>query len=220
MPLAEILRRYAAEFLGGLAGTFELVAVIWCVGLVIGGAIGAAAARQPAVGWVIRVGAFTLSGLPALVLLFWLHYPLQAELGVVINPFYTAAAAFTLLNTVGVAEIVRGGLTLFPRQYLEAAQVCGLTRQQATRFIEVPIVLRDVLPPLLNLQVVMLQSTLFASLIGVNEIFRSVQRVNAEVQQPIAVYSTLAVFILVVSLPMNGLAIALARRFRRDYSER
>jgi His/Glu/Gln/Arg/opine family amino acid ABC transporter permease subunit len=220
MTLAGILARYATEFLGGLSGTFKLAAVIWSGGLVFGGIIGVFAARHATVGWCVRIVAFALSGLPALVLLFWLHYPLQAELHVVINPFYTAAAAFMLLNTAGVAEIVRGGLALFPRQYLEAARVCGLSRQEALRHIEIPIVLRDILPPLLNLQVVMLQSTLFASLIGVNEIFRSVQRVNAEVQQPIIVYSTLAVFILVVSLPINGIAIALARRFRRDYSER
>jgi His/Glu/Gln/Arg/opine family amino acid ABC transporter permease subunit len=220
MTLSTILSRYASEFRGGLAGTFELAAVIWFGGLLFGGIIGIFAARHAAIGWSVRLAAFALSGLPALVLLFWLHYPLQDALGVVINPFYTAAAAFMLLNTAGVAEIVRGGLTLFPRQYLEAAQVCGLSRQQAMQHIEVPIVLRDILPPLLNLQVVMLQSTLFASLIGVNEIFRSVQRVNAEVQQPIIVYSTLAVFLLVVSLPINGLAIVLARRFRRDYSER
>jgi polar amino acid transport system permease protein len=153
------------------------------------------------------------------VLLFWLHYPLQAALGIVVDPFLTAAATFSLINVIAVAEIVRGGLTLFPRQYIEAAQVCGLSRAQTTRHIVIPIVLREILPPLLSLQVIMLQSTLFASFIGVNEIFRSVQRVNADVQRPIVVYSTLAIFMLLVSLPINGLAIALARRVRRDYSE-
>ncbi len=171
------------------------------------------------IGWSLRVTAFILSGLPGLVLLFWLHYPLQEALGIVVDPFLTAAATFSLINIFGVAEIVRGALTLFPRQYIEAAQACGLSRAHATRYIEIPIVLRDILPPLLNLQVIMLQSTLFASFIGVNEIFRSVQRVNAEVQKPIIVYSTLAIFMLIVSLPINGLAIALARRVRRDYSE-
>lgn len=218
--MSTILTRYAGEFLVGLSGSFKLVAIIWCAGLFVGGALGILAARRVTIGWSLRAIAFILSGLPALVLLFWLHYPLQEALGIVVDPFLTAAATFSLINIFGVAEIVRGGLTLFPRQYLEAAQACGLSRSQATRHIEIPIVLRDILSPLLNLQVIMLQSTLFASFIGVNEIFRSVQRVNAEVQKPIIVYSTLAIFLLIVSLPINAVAIAMARRVRRDYSER
>lgn len=215
-----ILTKYTGEFLIGLSGSFKLVAIIWSTGLLIGGAVGILAARRTSIGWCLRVTAFLLSGLPALVLLFWLHYPLQEELKITVDPFVTAAATFSLINIIAVAEIVRGGLTLFPRQYVEAAQACGLTRAQATRHIEIPIVLRDILPSLLSLQVIMLQSTLFASFIGVNEIFRSVQRVNAAEQKPIIVYSTLAIFVLIVSLPINGLAIALARRVRRDYSER
>ena len=54
-----------------------------------------------------------------------------------------------------------------------------------------PIVLRQMIPGLLMIQVTMLQSTLFASLISVDEIFRVAQRINAVVYRPIEVYTAL-----------------------------
>ena len=218
--LPGILVVYRRELLAGLRGTFALASIIWSVGLLVGGLIGVIASRSRVLGGTMRALAFTATGIPILVLLFWLHYPLQYELGVVIDPFYTAATAIAAVNVIAVADIVRGALRSFPRQFIEAGRVCGMQRGEILRYIQIPIVMRDILPPLLNLQVVMLQSTLFASLIGVTEVFRAAQRVNALVQRPVIVYSSLAIFILAVSLPINGLAWHLARRYGRDYSDR
>jgi ABC-type amino acid transport system permease subunit len=66
----------------------------------------------------------------------------------------------------------------------------------------------------------MLQSTLFASFISVNEIFRVVQRVNSNDYQSIPIFTTLAVFFLAVCAPMYLLAEAFKRRYTRDFSER
>ena len=74
--------------------TLKLSLVIWSVGLVVGTLVGVASDKwKTGVGLPLRFGSFVLSGLPVLVLLFWLHYPLQSILGIVVNPFYTAAAA-------------------------------------------------------------------------------------------------------------------------------
>jgi ABC-type amino acid transport system permease subunit len=65
----------------------------------------------------------------------------------------------------------------------------------------------------------MLQATLFASLISVDEIFRVAQRINARVYRPIEVYTALGVFFLAICLPMNGIALWLRRKYTRDLSE-
>jgi ABC-type amino acid transport system permease subunit len=167
----------------------------------------------------LRFGSFVLSGLPVLVLLFWLHYPLQSMLGVVVDPFYTASAALSLVNAVLVADVVKSTLRDFPNQYVIAAQVCGLSARDTITLIQIPIMLRQMLPGLLTIQVTMLQSTLFASLISVDEIFRVAQRINAMVYRPIEIYTGLGLLFLAICLPLNGIALYLRRRYTRDLSE-
>ena len=52
-----------------------------------------------------------------------------------------------------------------------------------------------------------------------DEIFRVAQRINAVVYRPIEVYTALAVFFLMICLPLNGVAMYLEARFTRNLSE-
>jgi ABC-type amino acid transport system permease subunit len=65
-----------------------------------------------------------------------------------------------------------------------------------------------------------LQSTLFGSLISVEEVFRVAQRINATAYQPVQIYTALALFFLLLCLPLYLLAYWLHMKFTRDYSER
>ena len=220
MGIVEIFIRYKTGFITGLLVTLQLCLVIWGSGIVLGTVLGTAGARwSRAVGAPSRAISFVLSGIPVLVLLFWLHYPLQSMLNIVVNPFYTASVALSLINIFAVADVIRTVLREFPEQYTIAARVCGLSSAQTIRHIQFPIIFRQVIPSLLSLQVSMLQMSLFASMISVDEIFRVAQRVNALVYRPIQVYSSLAIFFLLVCLPLNGLAIWLRWQFTRNVSE-
>lgn len=220
MSILDILSRYQDQLLYGLMVTLKLCLFIWPIGIVAGTLLGSAGSHWPrAVGLPSRGASFVLSGVPILVLLFWLHYPVQEMLRVVIDPFITAVTALSILNTIAVADLVRGVLSDFPRQYLAAARIYGLSRRQTFLRIQLPIVLRQILPSLLVAQIAMLQATLFASLISVDEIFRISQRINSEIYKPVEIYTALAILFLAVCLPLNGLAIWLRTRYTRDLSE-
>lgn len=221
MSVFEIIVQYREGILAGLNVTLQLSVTVWVMGLFLGSMLGAASSRwRTSIGILAKIGSFTLSGLPVLVLLFWLHYPLQSVLGVVIDPFYTAAATLCLMNIFAVADLVRGTLNDFPQEYLVAARVCGLPHKTTLVKIQLPIILRQILPGLLLIQVNMLQMTLFASLISVDEIFRVAQRINSQIYQPVEVYTALGVFFLLICLPLNGMALWMRARFTRDLSER
>ena len=164
--------------------------------------------------------SFAFSAVPTLVVLFWLHYPAQAVFNVVIDPFYTAALTLSLVNIFGVGEMVRQSVSDFPKQYLIAGQVCGLSLRESVMKIQMPILFRQLLPGLMFLQVGMLHATLFASLISVEEIFRVSQRINSTIYRPVEIYTALACFFLMVCLPINLLAAYLKKRYTRDLSER
>jgi len=221
MNVFDIILRYREAFAQGLLVTLELSTITWILGMAAGTILGGLGHRwKRLLGTPLRVLAFVLSGIPFLVFLYWVHYPLQVLLEVVVDPFYTAAAVLSILNIVGVAEVCRAALDNFPGEYILAARVCGLTRRRIFRYIQLPLILRQILPGLLTLQITMLQMTLFASLISVEEIFRVAQRINSTIYKPVEIYSALAVFFLLICLPVNGVALVLRARFTRNISER
>ena len=220
MTLFTIIYQYHEALIKGLGVTVKLALIIWLAGISAGTILGILAARlRIAVGVPMRVVAFFLSGIPVLVMLYWAHYPLQVLLKAVINPFYTAAAVLTVINMFTVADLIFTHLRDFPEEYKIAAKVCGLTPKETVLRIQLPLILRQVIPALLPIQVAMLQSTLFASLISVEEIFRVCQRINSIVYKPVEIYTALGLLFIITCLPINGFAFWLRARFTRNLSE-
>jgi len=221
MSVIDILINYHVAFLQGLSVTLELCLVIWTSGIVFGALLGVSGAHYPTTwGTFTRSMSFGFSAIPTLVVLFWLHYPAQAVANVVIDPFYTASFTLSLVNIFAVGEMVRQAVREFPDQYTIAGRVCGLSRRDIIRHVQLPILFRHLLPGLMVQQVGMLHATLFASLISVEEIFRVSQRINSTIYRPVEIYTALAFFFLIVCLPINLAAAYLKKRYTRDLSER
>ncbi|HEY1095722.1 MAG TPA: ABC transporter permease subunit [Alphaproteobacteria bacterium] len=220
MSVIDILINYHTGFLEGLLVTLELYAVIVVSGILLGGLLGVFAAEDPILRYISQGMAFFLGAVPTLVFLFWLHYPAQAVFEIVIDPFYTAALTLSIVNIFAISELVRQAIQGFPQQFLIAGRVTGLRTKDIVLKIQLPMLFRQLLPALLITQVTMLHSTLFASLISVEEIFRVAQRINAQIYKPVEIYTALGVFFLIVCLPINLLAYHLKQRFTRDFSER
>jgi len=110
MKIFEILSTYRSAFASGLFTTLKLSAVIWMTGLILGALIGVVGRRWPkAVGAPAKSASFVMGSVPVLVFLFWLHFPL-AELGLRMPPFWSASIALSIVNVLGVADIVRHAL--------------------------------------------------------------------------------------------------------------
>lgn len=213
MSVLEVVSEYRSAYLSGLAVTLKLCAVAWVGGLLGGAAIAFNTEWWPRViGWPVEALSRVTEAIPILVLLFWLHYPAQVALGIMIDPFYTILLLLTLLNTLAVFGILRGAILKVPCELSEVARVCGVRRERIFWRIKLPLALRAALGPLTSAQVNVLQLSIFGSLISVEELFRVSQRINAEIYQPVQVYTGLALFFLVVCLPLNFLARYLQRK--------
>ncbi|MCK9421464.1 MAG: ABC transporter permease subunit [Bacteroidales bacterium] len=220
MSVFNIIYQYKEAFLGGLLVTLKLVGIVWILGLSFGILIGVLASKfSKTLGIIFLSISFLITSIPVLVFLFWVHYPLQVLLKVSIDPFYSAIVVLSLVNIFSVSQIVKTAIFDFPKQYIFAAKVCGLSKSKTFFSIQFPLITRQIIPSLLPLQIIMLHSTLFASLISVEEIFRVVQRINSVIYKPIELYTALAVFFLIISLPVNLLAYWLKLKYTRDISE-
>ncbi|MBP6237476.1 MAG: ABC transporter permease subunit [Saprospiraceae bacterium] len=210
----KLISTYKGEFIIGISVTLRMTILIWILGVLGGTVIGILAAQFPkVVGIPTKIITFVLGGIPVLVFLYWLHYPAQNILGIQIDGFYTTVFTLTTLNIFLVAEQVRNAVENFPNEYVISADVCGFKPTQILTKIQIPLILRQILPSILLIQVVMMHSTLFGSLISVDEIFRIASRVNSFVYKPVEVFSTLAIFFLMISLPITGFAYYLKYKY-------
>jgi len=213
--MLDILLTYHSAFLSGLKTTLELLLLIAVASIPLGILVGVIGTRMmPALGSVVSTLRFLTSSIPVLVLLFWLHYPLQSILHIVVNPFWTTVLALGLVNFILTADIVRREMVLFPNSYREAAATLGLSLWSTARFIELPILMRRIIPQLLSNQGNMLEYTLLASFISVPELFRTAQTINASIYRPVEVYSLLILFFLAILGPLH-LAV---RKLKKKYA--
>lgn len=215
MGVWEILVRYHQQLLLGLKVTILLCLATYAIGLTLGVFLGVARYRIGR--WLeipCRILAIILSALPLLVLLFWMHYPLQYLLNVVIKPIYTSIAALSLIMTFMVADIVANALRTFPEDLIDSARLAGMSKKQMAWKIQWPIIVREVIPQFLFVMIIILQGTLFTSLISVEEIFRVAQQINADIYRPVQIYTALAIFFIMICATLNLFALYLRSRFK------
>ena len=219
MNVFDILISYHSQLLGGLWVTIELFLVASFVGIVLGIILGALGARYKEFGTIVKVGSFILASIPLLVILFWFYYPFQTILGISVSAFTTAALALIIVNVAAIAELIRGVLAEFPRQYILVGQMSDLSPKEIFYKIQFPMIFRQIIPSLLTTQVFILQATLFASLIAVPEILRVAQNINAAIYKPIEIYTSLAILFIITLAPINYLAYLLKKKFTRNFSD-
>jgi polar amino acid transport system permease protein len=221
MDIIEIFVTYREGFLQGLGVTLRLCLLVWFIGILVGTAFGVLSARyNKSFGAVTKVISTILSGVPVVVLLYWLYYPMQQQLQIDIPAFGIAAFAFSFVNIFMVSDLVKNAIKDLPRQYLLAAKVSGLSARTILTKIQIPLIFKQLLGPVLLVQISMLHNSIFASLINVDEIFRQIQRINAMVYKPIELYTALALFFIVITVPLTLVAYYLKKKYSRDYSER
>jgi ABC-type amino acid transport system permease subunit len=219
MSVFEIIIKYSQELLQGLGVTLKLCLFIFPIGIIAGIFLGIARHKwKYFVGIPANILGLILSSTPIIVFLFWLHYPLQYIMNIVVDPFKTSVFALSMVLIFMVSVIIRNSLDDFPKELLQAAQVCGLSNNVTIFEIQLPLIYRQTLPSVLVALIYILQATLFTSLISVNEIFRIAQQINAEIYKPVEIYTALAIFFVIICAVLNLLAYWLKSRYKYSIS--
>lgn len=219
--LFDILINYKEGFIQGLKITFLLCFTVWCIGISLGTIIGILGYKSKRIiGFMSKIVSNFISGIPVLVLLYWLYYPLQQQLNIDIDPFIISLITFSFINTFMVADIVKNAIENLPKQYILSAKISGMSTRKTIFKIQIPLIFKQIIGSVLLVQITMLHNSIFSSLINVDDIFRQIQRVNSVVYKPIELYTSLAIFFLAITIPLNLLANYLTNKYTRDLSER
>jgi His/Glu/Gln/Arg/opine family amino acid ABC transporter permease subunit len=195
--------------------TIPLTVISFVIGLVF--ALAVALARLSSNVVAHNVARFYISiirGTPLLVQLFIVFYALP-ELGVKINPFPAAIAAFSLNVGGYAAEIIRSAIQSIPKGQWEAAETIGLSYIGTLRRIILPQAARVAVPPLSNTLISLVKDTSLASTILVTELLRQAQILAAPTFEFFTLYGTAAVYYWGICLVLSFSQSRIERRLER-----
>ena len=201
--------------LGALTGTIPLALMSFAVGLVL--ALLLALMRLSRRWWLSGIARGYISivrGTPLLVQLFVIFYGLPS-IGVVIDPWPSAVAAFSINVGGYAAEVIRAAILSVPKGQWEAAYMIGMPRRLALRRIILPQAARVSVPPLSNTFISLVKDTSLASLILVTELFRQAQEIAAFSQEFMLLYLEAAGVYWVICLVLSTAQGSVEKRLDR-----
>lgn len=200
------------DLLWGGFRTIQIAGLAWVIGLPLAILLAWLSMSTVFARGSTYLASIALSVIPFLAVLFWVHYPVQTTLGVVWDPFFTTTLLLGGFVAVQCGEILSSNLRAVEQDLVEPAIVLSLPRSLFVFRILWPAAVYQSLPRILTLAVLSVHLTMFASLIGVDELFRVTQRLNSAHLRPVPLYSAMAAVYALICAPLYAAAIVIERR--------
>ena len=166
---------YIFEILPQLFDGLKLTVLVFVLTLVLSIPLGMLLAfllRVPVVNWFVNIYVWIMRGTPLLVQLIIIFYALPM-VGPTLQRFPAALLAFTLNYAAYFAEIFRGGIKAVPNGQLEAAKVLKLTKWQTVRYVQIPQVVKIVLPSVFNEIITLVKDSSLIYVVGLGDLLRA-----------------------------------------------
>ena len=207
--IVENLPRFAEGFLM----TLRLLLISGAGALVIGTIVAAMRISPiPALRGFATVYTEVLRNTPLTLVLFFCALVLP-NLGVRLDFTTAALVGLTLYTSPFVAEALRSGINGIPVGQAEAARAIGMGFSQTVGLIILPQAVRMVIPPLINVLIALTKNTSVAAGFSVIELVAvSRQVIQQNGNATIAILVSVAVFYLVITIPLGQVAAHLERR--------
>lgn len=119
-----------------------------------------------------------IRGTPFLIQLFLLYYG-GPFIGLSLDPVPAGLIGLAVYGAAYFSEIFRAGFEAVPPGHVEAGQCLGLTRAQIVRRILIPEMTMLVLPPAVNMVIVLMKETAVLSIITVPELTFTISNIGS-----------------------------------------
>lgn len=201
------------RFIDGFLMTLRLLLISGAGALVIGTVI-TAMRISPVAAFRAFATAYTelFRNIPLTLILFFCAFVL---------PYLQFRASYEVLALIGltlytspfVAEAIRSGINGVPVGQAEAARAIGLGFGATLGSVVLPQAIRMVVPPLINVLIALTKNTSVAGGFAVVELFlTSRQLINDNGNATVAILIAVAVFYLLITVPLGQFAVRLERK--------
>lgn len=147
-----------------------------------------------------------LRGLPEILVVFLIYFGLTQLVFLLtgefveFSAFWCGVVSLAIIFAAYASQSLRGAIKAIPLGQWESGAALGLNRRQVFLKIIMPQVWRHALPGLSNQWLVLLKDTALVSLIGVEDLMRQAELINAATHKPFTWYGIAALIYLIITL--------------------
>ena len=143
-----------------------------------------------------------IRNIPFVLVVFVFYYG-SSSFEINLNGFVAGTIGLTVYTSAFIAEAVRAGILSIHQGQMEAARSTGLSYLQSMRHIILPQAMRVVLPPLGNQFLNLIKNTSVLGLIAGFDLMYYGDLIQSDTFQTFSVYLFVAVFYLVLTVPLS-----------------
>jgi polar amino acid transport system permease protein len=143
--------------------------------------------------YVLGFAVAILRGTPFLIQIFLVYYG-GPFIGLSLDPIPAGLIGISIYGAAYYSEIFRSGFLAVPPGHIEAGECVGMTQGQIIRRILLPEMTMLVLPPSLNMAVLLMKETAVLSIITVPELTATLSAIGAQQYAFVEALSVLALF--------------------------
>ncbi len=141
---------------------------------------------------------------------------IEAIGGFIDERFFWGVVALAIFDAAFISEIIRAGiLSVHPTQR-EAARSLGMTVPQSMRYVVLPQALRNVIPALTGELIALVKESSLLFVISLQELTLTARTLAAHQGNTFEFYTILAVYYLMLTLPLAGFSHLLEKKLSLD----
>jgi len=201
------------QLMTGLYYTLLISVLGLLLGFILGAIFGfGRVAKNKIIYGIATVYIELIRGTPVLVQAIWIYFALPLIIGVNIASITAGVIVIAINSGAYIAEIVRGAVQSIEKGQMEAGRSLGLDHGQTMRYVIWPQAFKRMIPPLGNQFIISIKDTSLLSVILVPELIFQGRLVAANHFNAVEIYTTVAVFYLVITLSLSLVLRLLERR--------
>ncbi|MCQ6557695.1 amino acid ABC transporter permease [Paenibacillus mendelii] len=153
--------------------------------------------------------------IPLLLVVYMFFLGLPA-LGIALNGFVSGTLGLMVYTSAFIAEAIRAGILAVPQGQTEAARSSGLTYVQTMRYVVLPQAVKIVVPPITNQFLNLVKNSSILGVVAGLDLMYYGDLVNADTYNTVDTYMFVALFYLILTLPLAYASRLMERRFARS----
>lgn len=212
-----ILTDYFDVYLEGFRGTV-LSSLLALVGSFVLGALIAVFRIGPVrpLRWFGTGYVEFIRNIPLLLVVYIFYYG-PAALGLPLDGFTAGTIGLAVYTSSFIAEAIRAGIQAIPQGQMEAARSSGLSYVQTMLHIILPQAIKLVIPPLGNQFINLIKNSSVLTIVAGLDLMYFADIVNADTYRTFDTYIFVALFYLVLTLPLSYGVRVWERRLEKKY---
>ncbi|WP_431090424.1 amino acid ABC transporter permease [Paenibacillus sp. 8b26] len=215
--MLELMWENVPFLLKGAYYTLYITIVSMLFGLMIGLVVAVARLKgNRPVRWLAGSYVSIIRGTPVLVQIAVIYYGLD-DYGISFGSLTAACLALSINTGAYLSETFRGAILAVPKGQTEAAYATGMSPGQTMWRIILPQAVRIAIPPMGNTFVGMLKETSLVSVIGVSELMRQAQLLQAQYLRYMPFLLEIGIMYWIMSIGFSAILERVEKRLARAY---